>query len=91
MWQLCCDCLVNDSNTFVVGSEKTPVLSKQPIKSLGRQYTAELSDKQMRRSVLKQLSEGLARLDQKSELPLHTLQEGDVAIENAWNSLNHNK
>ncbi|XP_057675308.1 ubiquitin carboxyl-terminal hydrolase 31-like isoform X2 [Corythoichthys intestinalis] len=37
----------NDSSTFVVGGEKIPLLVEQPIKSLGRQYTAELSDKQM--------------------------------------------
>ncbi len=58
----------NDSTIFVVGGEKIPLLSEQPIKSLGRQYTAELSDKQMGRTVMKQLSDGLARIDQ-SQLP----------------------
>lgn len=37
------------------------ILSEQPIKSLGWQYTAELSDIRMERVVMKQLSEGLAR------------------------------
>ncbi|KAK0150712.1 hypothetical protein N1851_004673 [Merluccius polli] len=49
---------------FVVGGEKIPQISEQSIKSLGRQYTAELSDKQMGRT----LSEGLAKIDQ-SQLP----------------------
>lgn len=29
----------NDSTIFVIGGEKIPLLSEQPIKSLGRQYT----------------------------------------------------
>lgn len=58
----------NDSTIFVVVGEKIPLLSEQPIKSLGRQYTAELSDKQLGRTVLKQLSESLARIDQR-QLP----------------------
>lgn len=43
--------------------EKIPVLSEQPIKNLGRQYMADHSDKQMGRTVMKQLSEGLAKID----------------------------
>lgn len=58
----------NDSTTFVIGGEKIPLLAEQPIKSLGRQYTVELSDKQMGKAVMKQLSDGLARIDQ-SQLP----------------------
>ncbi|KAL0159986.1 hypothetical protein M9458_043711, partial [Cirrhinus mrigala] len=58
----------NDNTIFVVGGEKIPLLSEQPIKSLGRQYTAELSDKQMGKTVMKQLSDELARIDQ-SQLP----------------------
>ncbi|RXN06597.1 hypothetical protein ROHU_032706 [Labeo rohita] len=58
----------NDNTIFVVGGEKIPLLSEQPIKSLGRQYTADLSDKQMGKTIMKQLSDGLARIDQ-SQLP----------------------
>ncbi|RXN29065.1 hypothetical protein ROHU_018794 [Labeo rohita] len=58
----------NDNTIFVVGGEKIPLLSEQPIKSLGRQYTADLSDKQIGKTVMKQLSDGLARIDQ-SQLP----------------------
>ncbi|XP_077382825.1 5-azacytidine-induced protein 2 isoform X1 [Festucalex cinctus] len=58
----------NDNTIFVVGGEKIPLLSEQPIKSLGRQYTAELSDKQMGRTIMKQLTDGLSRIDQ-SQLP----------------------
>lgn len=82
----------NENTTFVVGGEKIPLLSEQPIRSLGRQYTAELSDRQMGRNMMKQISEGLAKIDQ-SQLPgkwevrslvllVHTIQEGDVAAEN---------
>lgn len=49
------------------GRENLSPLSEQPIKSLGRQYMAELLDKQMGR-VVKQLSEHLAKIDQ-SQLP----------------------
>ncbi|CAJ1055532.1 hypothetical protein H4Q32_028574 [Xyrichtys novacula] len=61
----------HDSTIFSVGGEKTPLLSEQPIKSLGRQYTAELTHKQMGRVVMmmmRQLSEDLAKIDQ-SQLP----------------------
>ena len=58
----------NDSTIFVAGGERIPLLSEHPIRSLGREYTSELSDKQMGRAVLKQLSDGLAKIDQ-SQLP----------------------
>ncbi|KAL6489820.1 hypothetical protein MHYP_G00001650 [Metynnis hypsauchen] len=58
----------NDRTTFVVGGEKIPLLAEQAIRSLGRQYTAELSDKHMGKTVMKQLCDGLARIDQ-SQLP----------------------
>ncbi len=51
-----------------MGGEKIPLLSEQPIKSLGMQYTVELTDEPMGRTVMKQLSEGLAKIDQ-SQLP----------------------
>ena len=58
----------NDNPIFVAGGERIPLLSEHPIRSLGRQYTSELSDKEMGRAVLKQLSDGLAKIDQ-SQLP----------------------
>ena len=58
----------NDNTIFVVRGEKIPLLSEQPIKSLGRQYTAVLSDKQMGRTVMKQLTDGLAKINQ-TQLP----------------------
>ena len=58
----------NDNAIFAIGGEKIPLLSEQQIKSLGRQYTTELSNKQMRRTVVKQLTDGLAKTDQ-SHLP----------------------
>lgn len=53
---------------FVVGGENIPLLSEQTIKSLGRQYTAELSEKQIGKTVMQHLSNGLTRIDQ-SQLP----------------------
>ncbi|KAJ8393505.1 hypothetical protein AAFF_G00059780 [Aldrovandia affinis] len=50
------------------GGEQIPLLVTEPIQSLGRQYTAELSDKQMGKTIQKQLSDGLARID-RSQLP----------------------
>lgn len=57
-----------DNAIFVVRGRENPLLSEQPIKSLRRQYTAELSDKQMGRTVMKQLMDGLAKINQ-SQLP----------------------
>ncbi|KAJ8393990.1 hypothetical protein AAFF_G00055230 [Aldrovandia affinis] len=53
----------NGNTIFVAGGEQIPLLVTQPIQSLGRQYTAELSDKQMGKAIQKQLSDGLARID----------------------------
>ena len=61
----------NDHTTFVAGGEKIPLLCEQPIRSLGRQYSAELSDKQMGRTVTKQLMDGLARIDKSQLLGKH--------------------
>ncbi len=58
----------NESTFFIVGGEKIPFLSEQLIKSLGRQYMVEFRDKHMGRTVMKPLSEGLAKFDQ-SQLP----------------------
>lgn len=58
----------SDRTVFMAGGEKIPLLAEQPIRSLGRQYTSELSDRQMGRLVQKQLTDGLARID-NSQLP----------------------
>ncbi|KAJ8350642.1 hypothetical protein SKAU_G00257720 [Synaphobranchus kaupii] len=58
----------NDHTIFTAGGEEIPLLSKQPIRSLGRSYTAELSDKQVGEAVRKQLADGLARIH-RSQLP----------------------
>lgn len=57
-----------DHTIFVANGEEIPLLSEQPVCSLGRTYTAELSDKHVGESVRKQLSDGLARV-QESQLP----------------------
>ncbi|CAM4420094.1 unnamed protein product [Leuciscus chuanchicus] len=51
-----------------VNSEKIPILAEQPVWSLGKLYTADLSDKHMANTVMPQLTEGLTRID-KSHLP----------------------
>ncbi|XP_039516167.1 receptor-type tyrosine-protein phosphatase beta-like [Pimephales promelas] len=43
-------------------------IRKGPVRSLGRSYTADLSDRQMGETVRKQLADGLARINQ-SQLP----------------------
>ncbi|KAK0138756.1 LINE-1 retrotransposable element ORF2 protein [Merluccius polli] len=58
----------SDHTTFVAGGEEIPLLASQPIRSLGRTYTADLSDRQMAETVRKQLADGLARINQ-SQLP----------------------
>ncbi len=45
-----------------------PLLANQPVRSRGRTYTADLSDRQMGETVRKQLADGLARINQ-SQLP----------------------
>ncbi|CAJ1061376.1 hypothetical protein ROHU_018794 [Xyrichtys novacula] len=57
-----------DSVSFLVAGERIPVLAEQPLRSLGREYTADLSDKHMAAAVTDQLKEGLKRIDQ-SYLP----------------------
>lgn len=47
----------NENGTFVIRGEFIPLLSEQPVKCLGRQYTTELSDKQVARAVTKQLKD----------------------------------
>ena len=58
----------NDNIVFAVDGEKIPLLTEQSVRSLGREYTADLSDKHMAHSVITQLSEGLVKIDE-SHLP----------------------
>ncbi len=55
-------------NLFPRGRGRIPVLSEQPIRILGRKYSAELTDKHMATTVTAQLKDGLKRTDQ-SYLP----------------------
>lgn len=48
---------VPQNNTFYVGARPIPQLAEQPLKSLGRLYTADLSDKQMGKLAWQQLAE----------------------------------
>ncbi|KAL7395412.1 hypothetical protein ABVT39_016252 [Epinephelus coioides] len=57
-----------DSICFTVDSEKIPLLMDQPVRSLGRLYTADLSDKHMAASIGFQLLDGLSKID-RSPLP----------------------
>lgn len=58
----------NDNTIFVAGGENIPLVKDQPVRSLGRTYTAELSDRQMGETVRKQLADGLAKIN-RSQLP----------------------
>ncbi len=46
----------DDMTVFTAGGEKIPLLKEQSVRSLGREYTQELSDRQMGKLVQKQLS-----------------------------------
>lgn len=56
--------LRNDNMSFSANGEKIPLLVDQPVQSLGRRYTADLSSKQMAVSVSSQLADGLSKIDQ---------------------------
>ncbi|KAL2099527.1 hypothetical protein ACEWY4_003921 [Coilia grayii] len=58
----------SDRTVFVASGEEIPLLATQPVRSLGRTYTADLSDKQMGEAVRKQLADGLAKISE-SQLP----------------------
>lgn len=66
-WRLCLRRGVRNDSTVIVGERKFHS-SEKPIKSFGRQYIAEFSDKQMGRVMMKGFSEILAEIDQ-SQLP----------------------
>lgn len=58
----------NDRVAFSISGEHLPRIVDQPIRSLGRQYTSDLSDKEIGKTILSQLSEGLAKIN-ASQLP----------------------
>lgn len=58
----------NDFTSFTVDGERISLLAEQPERSLGRLYTADLSDNHMPATFMKQLSDCLKRTD-KSNLP----------------------
>jgi hypothetical protein len=49
-------------------AQPIPRLDEKPLRSLGRQYAADLSDRQMGKITKHQLAEGLAKIEQ-SQLP----------------------
>ncbi len=87
--------LRDDRTVFTAGGEKVPLLKEQPVRSLGREYTPELSDRQMGKLVQKQLREGLEKNRQQPAswetegmvLPVHTFPAGDVAPEGVRNTI----
>ncbi|CAJ1071380.1 uncharacterized protein LOC111834513 [Xyrichtys novacula] len=54
----------NNIIVFTVASERIPLLVEAPVRSLGRMYTADLSDKNMASAVTAQLQEDLHKIDQ---------------------------
>ncbi|KAJ8414518.1 hypothetical protein AAFF_G00037200 [Aldrovandia affinis] len=79
----------NENTIFVAGGEQIPLLVTQPIQSLGRQYTAELSDKQMGKAIQKQLSDGLARIH-RSQLPgKYKVSSGGTSCSCLYNGLGY--
>lgn len=54
--------------SFTLNGEKIPLLAQPPVHILGKLYTADLSDKHIPVTILKQLSEGLEMVD-KCHLP----------------------
>ncbi|KAA0713713.1 hypothetical protein E1301_Tti015789 [Triplophysa tibetana] len=58
----------SDNSIIVTGGEEIPLLVNQPVRSLGRTYTADLSDRQIGETVRKQLADGLARINQSQLL-----------------------
>ncbi len=59
-----CKGVRRDNISFFVYSEEIPHLRDQPVRSLGRLYTADLSDKHMSISIISWLSNGLEKIDQ---------------------------
>lgn len=76
------------------GSRVVPVLAEQPVRNLGREYTAELTDRHMAATIMDQLKEGLKRIDQ-SNLPgkykVHTLPTSDVTTEDVRDNSNNSR
>lgn len=51
-------------DSFVAGGEPIPRLDEKPLRSLGRQYKADLSDRQMEKLTKHQLADGVAKTEQ---------------------------
>ena len=81
----------SDNLSFSVDDEEIPSLADQPVWSLGRLYTVDLSDKHMADSVTSQLSNG-PKINQSSPpqqihslvLPAHPVPAIDVAPQTVW-------
>lgn len=50
-------------NTFVAGGEPFPWLAEKLLRSLGRQYSTDLSNRQMEKVTKQQLTKGLAKIE----------------------------
>lgn len=75
----------NENITFLVNIEKIPLLAEHPVQSLGRLYTADLSDKHTVATVTSQLVDSLTKINQnyppgKLVLPAHPPPIDDVAV-----------
>lgn len=81
--------------SFSANGEKIPLLVDQPVQSLGRRYTADLSSKQMAVSVSSQLADGLSKINQTTReiqdlvLAVYFVLSLDVAPEVVWHYLNN--
>ncbi len=73
-----------DKTTFVAGIKPIPRLTKKPIRGLGRHYTANLSNRQMRKQAKQQPADGLAKIDH-SHLPGKLHWRAHQRTQNIWN------
>ncbi|KAL7378001.1 hypothetical protein ABVT39_007243 [Epinephelus coioides] len=58
----------NNNISFLVNGEKIPLVAEHPVQSLGRLYTADLSDRHMVATVTSQLVDGLRKINQSNLL-----------------------
>lgn len=54
----------SDTTCFTVDGERLPLLVEEPVRSFGRLYTADLSDKSMASAIISQFLDGLRKIDQ---------------------------
>ena len=55
-----------DVEPFEIGGETIPSLQRKPLRTLGREYDASLSDVNMRTHIVKQIKDGLRTIDKSS-------------------------